>query len=50
MKTQNENKLGFRKKAIMELNNHDLNQVKGGSTMICSKDSGIACLVAYLTF
>ncbi|WP_156133138.1 hypothetical protein [Lacinutrix sp. Hel_I_90] len=50
MKTQHENRLGFRKNNIVELNNKDLNRVKGGSTEICSKDSGIACLMAYLTF
>ncbi|WAC01027.1 class I lanthipeptide [Lacinutrix neustonica] len=39
MKTQNNNTLDFKKKVIVELNNDDLNQVKGGSTEICSKDS-----------
>ena len=50
MKTQNNNTLDFRKHIIVELNSEDLKDVKGGSTMICSKDSGIACLIVYMTF
>lgn len=50
MKTQNNSTLDFKSNVIVELNNEDLKDVKGGSTMICSADSGIACLLAYITF
>ncbi len=49
MKIQNNDKLGFIKNDVLELNDSKLKEIQGGSTMICSEQSTIMCLAAYIT-
>lgn len=49
MKTQEQNKLGFYKNALVELNDQDLNQVNGGSTDTIRLTIEIATYGTWLT-
>ncbi len=49
MKTREQNKLGFHKNSLVELNDQDLNQVKGGSTDTIRLTIEIATYGTWLT-